>query len=100
MSTFFFAGTDTTSNSNSFLMHRIIERKDVEEKIRREIKDVLNDDVRNITTENIKKMNYLRYCLEENLRMLTPVPNLIMREALYDHKIGDIKILKGDIVNV
>jgi cytochrome P450 len=100
MSTFFFAGTDTTSSSISFLVRRIVERGDVEEKLRREIKEVLDDDVRNITSENLKKMNYLRYCIEENLRMLPPVPHNMLREALCDHILGDIRILKGDTVSI
>jgi cytochrome P450 len=38
MCTFFFAGTDTTASAISSLIHKLIEHKGVEEKLREEIK--------------------------------------------------------------
>ncbi len=50
--------------------------------------------------ENIKKMPYLKWVQYEILRVATSTPNLLAREALKDHKIGDITISKGTIINI
>jgi cytochrome P450 len=44
-------------------------------------------------------MNYLRYTQSEILRIMTPVPFIVTRQATQDHKIGDINIEKGTLVN-
>lgn len=41
---------------------------------------------------------YLKSCLNETLRMYTPVPGLFPRLALVDHKLENIFIKKGTIV--
>ena len=79
MATFFFAGTETTSNGLCSLICKLTERPDVEAKLRKEISEVLKDDIANITLDNLKKMNYLRYCQSEILRLFPPVPLLMTR---------------------
>ena len=37
-------------------------------------------------------MTYLKNAQSEILRLVPPAPNLIPREALKDHKIGDLTI--------
>jgi len=37
--------------------------------------------------------------ISECLRCYTPVPNLVPRVALFDHKIGDFEVKKGDFVD-
>ncbi len=54
----------------------------------------------NLNLDNIKKTPYLKNVQSEILRMATSAPNLLPREALKDHKIGDLTISKGTIVNV
>jgi cytochrome P450 len=56
--------------------------------------------MKNVTLDSLKKMNYLRYTISEILRIGTPVPFLVMREAIQDHTIGGIKIEKGTYVDV
>lgn len=43
--TFFFAGTDTSSNSATILIYELSRYKDVQQKIRKEIDDVLQNNV-------------------------------------------------------
>lgn len=74
--------------------------KDIEQKVRNEIKDIIDDDVGQISLENLKKMDYMRYVQSEILRMKPPAGLTILRQALADHKIGEISVKKGSKVTI
>jgi len=53
-----------------------------------------------VTLEKLNKMDYLNAFMKEVLRMASPVISVMPRVAMQDHKIGDILVKKGTILNV
>jgi cytochrome P450 len=45
-------------------------------------------------------MRYLRYAQSEILRLLPSVPQIITREVLFDHRLGEIDVKKGTFVTI
>lgn len=71
-----FAGRDTTSALLSFLFFELSRNPEIYEKLREEILDTFGKDETNlgsITFESMKRCKYLKYCLNEALRMYPPV---------------------------
>ena len=61
-----FTGMDTTGNSLAFLMYNLSANQEAQEKLRREIIDVIGDGPVNKT--HLEKMPYLTACIKENFR--------------------------------
>jgi len=53
-----------------------------------------------LTIEDVNSMEFLSLMIKETLRFNGPVNGIFIREALQDHKIGDIKIKQGISVSV
>lgn len=69
-----FAGRDTTAALLSNFFFILGKRPDVVEKLRTEIDDTLPDSKGKPTMRHLKDMTYLRYCLNETLRLYPIVP--------------------------
>lgn len=54
----------------------------------------------NYSYENLKKLSYIDKIQKETIRLCGPVPALFMREAEYDHILGEIPIKQGTMVNL
>lgn len=98
ISTFFTAGTDTTSELLTISHYHLAMNQDIQEKIREEIKMHIGE--AEITYEHFAKMDYLNAFVKEALRMHGPSVGVFPRVAKRDEMIGDIKIKKGFSVNV
>eukprot|EP01084_Bolivina_argentea_P138605 243975_1 len=102
---FIIAGKDTTAQTMSWFMYHILTNKlrDIENKIREEIKNVFGTSDYNklkVTYENVNKCNYIECCLKECLRLYPSVPHIV-RSALKDIKTHNgYTIRKGDDVYV
>ncbi|XP_024870952.1 cytochrome P450 6a2-like [Temnothorax curvispinosus] len=70
---FFAAGFDTSSSTMSYTIYELAQNQSVQEKVREEIKEVLNNNNGAITYDNIKKMSYLEMVFKETLRKHPPV---------------------------
>ncbi|EER24493.1 hypothetical protein D8B26_005181 [Coccidioides posadasii str. Silveira] len=66
------AGRDTTASLLSACFHQLARHKDVWDELRKEIMDNVGD--RLPTYEDIKSLRYLRYVLNETLRLFPVVP--------------------------
>lgn len=69
---FLIAGRDTTAVLLTWTFYYLSLHPDVEEKIIDEISNVIGND--ELNAKNIKKLNYLKYVLQEVLRLRPPVP--------------------------
>ncbi|XKL66993.1 hypothetical protein PGB90_010413 [Kerria lacca] len=91
---FFMAGSETTSNSLTFVIYYLIKYPTVQAKIHLELDKVIN--VNNIPTINHRQnLVYLEATLMEIQRYSTPVPVAIPHRALRDCELMGFKIPKG-----
>lgn len=95
------AATDTTGH---FLTHICIclkKNKEIYEKLLAEIKENFpNKENSDFSYEKVQSLPYLEGVVQEILRIYSPIPDLFPRVAKTNHKLGDIMVKKGTIVNV
>lgn len=93
---FFGAGFETSSTVMAFTLYEIARNKDVQDKLRKEIEEVLEAHDGNITYEAVKEMKYLDQVVKESLRMYPPIP-MLQRKCTQDYTLPDtdITIKKG-----
>ncbi|BES96419.1 Cytochrome P450 [Nesidiocoris tenuis] len=72
---FFIAGYETSSSLLSMASYCLAQEKEVQDKLRNEITNVMGDD-QNLTYEKINEMQYLDMVLSETLRLYPPVARL------------------------
>ncbi|XP_046853918.1 cholesterol 24-hydroxylase-like [Xenia sp. Carnegie-2017] len=92
--TIVFGGMDTTGNSLCFTALSIGLHADVENKLRKEIDEVIGE-LEEITAKDIMAMPYLGQVVKESLRLHPPTP-AITRRTSYETFIGKVKI-PGDV---
>ncbi|CAB3362649.1 Hypothetical predicted protein [Cloeon dipterum] len=67
------AGVDTTSNSAAMILYYLAKNPGAQEKLYQEVKSIVPEDPNEcITAAHMNKMNYMRACLKESMR-LAPV---------------------------
>jgi cytochrome P450 family 6 len=88
---FFAAGFETSSSTMSFAMYELAKNQLIQEKVREEIKEVLNSTGGEILYDNIKKMSYLEKIFQETLRKYPPV-TFLMRKPLRNYTFEGTKI--------
>jgi len=81
---FIFAGHETSSRAIGVLLYRISLEPHIQEKMRKEIKEVIlqgNEDIENlgefISYENIGNLDYTTMCIKEALRIDSPLSSVI-----------------------
>ncbi|XP_044761156.1 probable cytochrome P450 6a14 [Coccinella septempunctata] len=89
---FFQAGFETSSTTMTFCLYELAKNKDVQEKLRREILDVLKKHDGKITYEGVMEMAYLDQAINETLRKYPPVPNL-NRVCTKEYKVPDTDLV-------
>ncbi|KAK5640028.1 hypothetical protein RI129_010839 [Pyrocoelia pectoralis] len=93
------AGFETTAASVSFTLFELALNKEIQNKVREEIKTVLGKHNGKITYEAIQEMGYLNNCLYESLRKY-PLVHTNTRICTKSYKIpnSDVVINKGTYV--
>ncbi|WKY11914.1 hypothetical protein Q1695_003468 [Nippostrongylus brasiliensis] len=86
--TFTFEGHDTTSASINWFLHLMGANPHIQEKVHREIDEVLGEADRCVTYEDLGSFKYLEACIKETLRLYPSVP-LIARQVVEDVKLKD-----------
>ncbi|XP_076351928.1 cytochrome P450 3A11-like [Tachypleus tridentatus] len=96
---FLLAGYETTSTALGFTTHILVNRQDVQEKIREEMNDVIGQDgVLDYNTVN--KLRYLDQVFSESLRVYPPVITFVNRVSDEDYQLGNFKIPKDTTIQV
>lgn len=67
--TFFIEGYETSSNVTSFVLHYLAKNKDVQNRVKEEIDQILNENNGELTFEGVTKMPYLDNVILESLRL-------------------------------
>lgn len=96
----FIAGFDTTSTALSYVTFCIAKHKDIQTKVRQEIKDVLRknqqEDLDYDTT--MKKLPYLEQVVKESLRLFPPALIFTSRRAKADFEYNGVRFKAGTCV--
>lgn len=71
--TFMFEGHDTTTSGISFTLYCIAKYPEVQQKLVKELEDVVGDKTTPVTLQMLNNMNYLELVLKESMRVLPPV---------------------------
>ncbi|EDV27166.1 uncharacterized protein TRIADDRAFT_7968, partial [Trichoplax adhaerens] len=96
--TFLFTGHETTSVSMTWTLYALASNPDVQEKVRREIRMVLEEH-HLITLDVLEKLPYLENAIKESLRLFSPAP-MTFRVAINDDKIDKYDIPKGTVITI
>ncbi|KAI9256690.1 cytochrome P450 [Sporodiniella umbellata] len=98
----FAAGHDTTSNTLAFCLYHLAKNKDIQQKLREEVSDLLGNgnDTETITLEMLNKMKYLNAVIKENLRMNVPADFLFPRRVLENMNLSGTFFQKDTVVSV
>lgn len=95
--TLFLAGFETSASLLTFLFYRLSLQPEIRERLFSEIDTVLAG--RPPVAEDLPKLEYTEWCLNETLRIYPPAYNLT-RVALTDHTIGGYRIPADSMVGV
>ncbi len=81
------------------MIYYISQNKDIEEKLRAHINQVIKSDI-DITKDNLKKLTYIDWIQNETCRLYGPGFSNFPKIALRDHFISNVPIKKGTILNI
>ncbi|KAF7389256.1 hypothetical protein HZH66_010393 [Vespula vulgaris] len=96
--TFMFEGHDTTASALCFILSLFAKHKDVQERIRDEVKPVMQENY-NLTISMLQEFPYLERCLKESLR-LYPSVHLIFRHLMQDLQLKNYLLPAGSICHI
>lgn len=89
---FWLAGFETSSTTMGFFLYEMARNEDIQNRVRKEIDEIIAQHNGEITFESINEMKLLEMCVDETLRMYPPVFNLV-RECTKDWKMPDSNII-------
>ncbi|XP_015795533.1 cytochrome P450 4V2-like [Tetranychus urticae] len=99
ISTFLFAGYETTGTAIMWIIYLLGLHTEVQDKIHAEINSILDDNIDDLSYNQIHKFNYLDQCIKEGLRLFPPVP-MIARELDQEVILDGFKIPRGASVAI
>lgn len=85
------AGTETVAVAGAWAIYQLAKHPEILARVRAEI-DALNAD--EIDESHLDKLEYTTWAIKESMR-LYPSSHVIMREAVEEDRIGDLKVKKG-----
>nr|XP_050855290.1 cytochrome P450 4C1-like isoform X3 [Vespula vulgaris] len=92
--TFMFAGHDTTATSLNFCLLLFAKHKSVQEGIRNEVNNIMQQNDCNLTISMLGQFSYMERCIKESLRLYPSVPS-ISRYLLEDLQLENHLIPAG-----
>ncbi|GAB0087262.1 hypothetical protein DMENIID0001_015550 [Sergentomyia squamirostris] len=83
---FLVAGFETSATKISFFLYEIAKHPTIQAKVQMEIDEIIKKYNGEITYEGVMEMKYLESCIDESLRMYTPLP-VLNRECTEEYKL-------------
>ena len=90
-SIFFDAGYETTSTLLAFLCHVLVNRQDIQDRIRSEVQDLYERD-QNLDYNTLNELPFLDSVVYETLRLFPPITGAVSRQSSADYKWKDMLI--------
>jgi len=94
-----FAGYETTSTAILFLLYNLALHNDCQERLREEVRESMERHGGELNYEAVQDLKYMTMCINESLRLYSPVP-LNQRFCDEDITIKGKKFIKGIIIQV
>ena len=94
--TFFSGGTDTTSHFQQMTIYYLAVDERIQKRLREQIDQHIKSD-EDITAENLKKIVYLDWVMNETTRYYGPGNGIFMRKVIKEHHLATMPISK-DVV--
>ncbi|KAK9884799.1 hypothetical protein WA026_009027 [Henosepilachna vigintioctopunctata] len=89
---FFIAGFETSSATISFCLYSLAIHEDIQDKVRKEINEVINRNDGKLTYDSLAEMDYLENVINETLR-LYPISSVLSRTCTKDYKVPGTNLL-------
>ncbi|KAB0791056.1 hypothetical protein PPYR_02856 [Photinus pyralis] len=89
---FFLAGFETSSTTLTFCFYELATNLDIQRKLRKEIREVLQRHDSQITYDSLTEMVYMDQCIYETLRKYPPVP-ILNRECTKAYKLPNSELV-------
>uniref|UniRef100_A0A1I8Q363 Cytochrome P450 n=1 Tax=Stomoxys calcitrans TaxID=35570 RepID=A0A1I8Q363_STOCA len=96
---FFSAGYETSATTMTCVLFELARHKEIQNKLRQEIQEILEKHDNNLTYEAVMEMKFLEAVLKETLRLYTPVP-FLQRVATEQATLDNITFEKGTEVYI
>ncbi|KAM7296247.1 putative cytochrome P450 [Ixodes scapularis] len=96
---FVIAGLETIASALSFTAHLLAKHQDVQEKVRAEVKSLLEKDG-SVNYDNISRLQYLNQVISESLRVYPPIPGQVNRKCVKDFEFNGFRIPKDTLIQV
>ena len=93
----FIAGTDTTGHLLAHATYALSQNPEILEALRKEMDSKITSK-NDLVWEKLSDLPYLTAVLRETMRLYTFVNEIFPREAIENHKLGDLTIKKGWLV--
>ncbi len=94
--TMLLAGEDTTANTLAWMIYLLKQNPTALQRVQDEVR-TLAPDPSQFTMELMDSLVYLEACASETMR-LKPVAPFMPLQALRDTQVGDVKVVRGDII--
>uniref|UniRef100_A0AAU7N398 unspecific monooxygenase n=1 Tax=Maruca vitrata TaxID=497515 RepID=A0AAU7N398_MARVT len=88
---FFAAGFETSSSATSYTLHQLAYNQEVQEKVQKEIDEVLAKHENKLSYDAIKEMKYLEWTFKEGMRMF-PSLGFLMRSCVGKYTIPEVDV--------
>ncbi|KAI2473938.1 hypothetical protein C4B38_000040 [Diabrotica virgifera virgifera] len=98
---FFIAGFETSSTTIEFALFELATHPDIQEKVIKEVKSMLEKSDNEISFEGLKSLTYTEQVINETLRLHPPLPALL-RKCNKDYKVpnSDLIIEEGTMLGI
>ena len=90
-SIFFDAGYETTSTLLAFMTHVLVNRKDIQDRIRAEVQDLFEKE-NTLDYNTVNNLPFLDSVVYETLRMFPPITGAVTRQSSTDYKYKNMVI--------
>nr|QZM07463.1 cytochrome P450 monooxygenase CYP6SZ1 [Lasioderma serricorne] len=89
---FFNAGFETSSTTGTFCLYELAKNPEVQDRLREEVHEMLENNNGQVTYEGVQEMKYLAQVIDETLRKYPPL-GFLNRMVVSDYKIPDTDIV-------